>query len=85
MVKLAVTFNHQLIQTGEMGFCKPFRRHGADDGFEFESCLENICNGIQNIQLSDALVAKEKNFEVKLVAQAKKLKTGLFGKLKWRS
>lgn len=35
-----------------------------------------LFNGIQNIQLSDALVAKEKNFEVKLVAQAKKLKNG---------
>ena len=35
-----------------------------------------LFNGIQNIQLGDALVAKEKNFEVKLVAQAKKLKNG---------
>ncbi len=35
-----------------------------------------LFNGIQNIQLSDAIVAKEKNFEVKLVAQAKKLKNG---------
>jgi homoserine dehydrogenase len=35
-----------------------------------------LFNGIQNIQLSDALVAKEKNYEVKLVAQAKKLKNG---------
>jgi len=35
-----------------------------------------LFNGIQNIQLSDAIVAKEKNFEVKLVAQAKKLVDG---------
>ncbi len=35
-----------------------------------------LFNGIQNIQLSDAVVAKEKSFEVKLVAQAKKLKNG---------
>jgi homoserine dehydrogenase len=35
-----------------------------------------LFNGIQNIQLSDATVAKEKSFEVKLVAQAKKLKNG---------
>lgn len=35
-----------------------------------------LFNGIQNIQLGDALVAKEKNFEVKLVAQAQKLKDG---------
>lgn len=38
---------------------------------------ENILfNGIQNIQLSDAKVAKEKGYEVKLVAQAKKLSDG---------
>ncbi|HEY4876971.1 MAG TPA: homoserine dehydrogenase [Puia sp.] len=32
--------------------------------------------GIQNILLSDALVAKEKNYDIKLVAQAKKLING---------
>lgn len=32
--------------------------------------------GIQNIQLSDAIVAKEKHYEIKLVAQAKKLLNG---------
>ncbi|MBW7892220.1 MAG: homoserine dehydrogenase, partial [Chitinophagaceae bacterium] len=38
---------------------------------------ENIVfNGIQNIQLSDAVVAREKNYEIKLVAQAKKLHNG---------
>jgi homoserine dehydrogenase len=38
---------------------------------------ENIVfNGIQNIQLGDATVAKEKNFDIKLVAQAKKLQNG---------
>ena len=35
-----------------------------------------VFTGIQNIQLSDAMVAKEKNYEIKLVAQAKKLKNG---------
>jgi homoserine dehydrogenase len=35
-----------------------------------------LFNGIQNIQLNDATVAKEKHFEIKLVAQAKKLKDG---------
>ena len=35
-----------------------------------------LFNGIQNIQLSDALVAKEKSFDIKLVAQAKKLQDG---------
>lgn len=35
-----------------------------------------VFNGIQNIQLSDAVVAKEKNYDIKLVAQAKKLLNG---------
>lgn len=35
-----------------------------------------LFSGIQNIQLSDAVVAKEKNFDIKLIAQAKKLKNG---------
>ncbi|HEY4150436.1 MAG TPA: homoserine dehydrogenase [Chitinophagaceae bacterium] len=35
-----------------------------------------VFNGIQNIQLSDAAVAKEKNYDIKLVAQAKKLLNG---------
>lgn len=38
---------------------------------------ENILfNGIQNIKLTDAIVGKEKNYEVRLVAQAKKLQNG---------
>src|SRR6478609_9736616 len=38
---------------------------------------ENIVfTGIQNIQGSDAAVAKEKSFDIKLVAQAQKLKSG---------
>lgn len=38
---------------------------------------ENIVfSGIQNIQLSDAIVAKEKHNHIKLVAQAKKLNNG---------
>lgn len=38
---------------------------------------ENIVfNGIQNINLSDAAVARERNYEIKLVAQAKKLNNG---------
>jgi homoserine dehydrogenase len=35
-----------------------------------------LFTGIQNIQLSDAVVAKEKNLDIKLVAQAMKLKNG---------
>lgn len=35
-----------------------------------------LFTGIQNIQLQDAIVAKEKNYQVKLVAQAKKLDNG---------
>ena len=35
-----------------------------------------LFTGIQNIQLDDAVVAREKNYEIKLVAQAQKLKNG---------
>lgn len=35
-----------------------------------------LFTGIQSIQLTDALVAKEKSFDIKLIAQAKKLKDG---------
>ena len=35
-----------------------------------------LFSGIQNIQLSDALVAREKHLDIKLVAQAKKLNNG---------
>ncbi len=35
-----------------------------------------LFTGIQNIQLSDAQVAREKNMDIKLVAQAKKLSNG---------
>lgn len=37
---------------------------------------EILFNGIQNIQLGDAQVAKEKGHEIKLIAQAKKLTDG---------
>jgi homoserine dehydrogenase len=37
---------------------------------------ELLFTGIQNIVLSDAVVAKEKQVDIKLVAQAKKLKNG---------
>jgi len=35
-----------------------------------------VFTGIQNIQLTDAIVAKEKNYHIKLVAEAKKLQNG---------
>ncbi|HJU46354.1 MAG TPA: homoserine dehydrogenase [Chitinophagaceae bacterium] len=38
-----------------------------------------VFNGIQNIQAGDAKVAMEKHFEIKLVAQAKKLSNGKVG------
>lgn len=41
-----------------------------------ESTEQILFNGIQNIQLSDAQVAREKSYEIKLVAQAKKLSDG---------
>lgn len=41
-----------------------------------ESSDNILFNGIQNIQLSDAQLAKERNNEIKLIAQAKKLSDG---------
>lgn len=41
-----------------------------------ESTDNILFNGIQSIQLTDAKVAKEKGYEIKLVAQAKKLSDG---------
>jgi homoserine dehydrogenase len=41
-----------------------------------ETAPNILFNGIQNIQLGDAIVAREKNYEIKLVAQAKKLQNG---------
>ncbi len=41
-----------------------------------ESTDNIVFNGIQNIQGSDATVAAEKHFDIKLVAQAKKLQNG---------
>ncbi len=37
---------------------------------------EFVFNGIENISLPDAIVAKEKNYSIKLVANAKKLASG---------
>ena len=41
-----------------------------------ESPEKILFTGIQNIQLGDANVAKEKNYDIKLVAQAQKLQNG---------
>jgi len=41
-----------------------------------ESPQNIVFTGIQNIQLGDAIVAREKHYEIKLVAQAKKLNNG---------
>jgi homoserine dehydrogenase len=41
-----------------------------------ENTEKILFNGIQNIQAGDAAVAKEKHYEIKLVAQAKKLLNG---------
>ncbi|MDR3711876.1 MAG: homoserine dehydrogenase [Puia sp.] len=41
-----------------------------------EKTANLVFNGIQDIQLSDAVVAKEKHYDIKLVAQAKKLQNG---------
>src|SRR5687767_11532315 len=46
-------------------------------GYGIVESPENIVfTGIQNINLNDASVAREKHYEIKLVAQAKKLRNG---------
>src|ERR1700744_1015437 len=41
-----------------------------------ENTGQLVFNGIQNMQAGDAAVAREKHYDIKLVAQAKKLETG---------
>ena len=85
-----LTFKNALIQAQQLGFAES--NPALDiEGYDAVNkwCLllahaygiveypENVFfTGIQNIQLSDAIVAKEKHYEIKLVAQAKKLSNG---------
>src|SRR6266478_8482237 len=83
-------FKQALLQAQQLGFAESnpaldIEGHDAVNkwalllahAYGIVEITQNILfNGIQNIQLSDAIVAREKNYEIKLVAQAKKLKNG---------
>jgi len=85
-----IEFKQALLQAQQLGFAESnpaldIEGHDAVNkwalllahAYGIVETTENILfNGIQNIQLSDATVAKEKNYEIKLVAQAKKLRNG---------
>ncbi len=85
-----LTFNQALMLAQQLGFAEsnPVLDVEGYDAVNKWSILLNhaygivenpaniLFSGIQNILLSDALVAKEKQVDIKLVAQAKKLKNG---------
>src|SRR5438552_9569420 len=83
-------FKQALLQAQQLGFAESnpaldIEGHDAVNKWSLllahaygivETTQNILFNGIQNIQLSDATVAKEKNYQIKLVAQAKKLRNG---------
>lgn len=85
-----LNFNQALMLAQQLGFAesKPVLDVEGYDAVNKWSILLNhaygivenpgniLFTGIQNIQLTDAVVAKEKQVDIKLVAQAKKLKNG---------
>ncbi len=85
-----VEFNEALLQAKALGFAEsnPILDIGGFDAANKLSILlahsfgiiaktdRFIFNGIENISLHDATVAKEKKFSIKLVANAQKLKNG---------
>ena len=85
-----VEFNEALLQAKALGFAEsnPILDIGGFDAANKLSILLAhsfgiiaktgcfIFNGIENISLHDATVAKEKKFSIKLVANAQKLKNG---------
>lgn len=85
-----IGFTEALLQAQQLGFAEsnPSLDVEGHDAVNKWSILLNhaygivahprrlLFTGIQNIQGSDAAVAREKGFDIKLVAQAKKLKNG---------
>ncbi|BAV08809.1 homoserine dehydrogenase [Filimonas lacunae] len=83
-------FNEALLQAQQLGFAESNPKldvEGYDSVNKWSILLchaygivehpSNILfSGIQNIQLSDAVVAKEKSYDIKLVGQAQKLSNG---------
>src|SRR5688572_16357270 len=87
MFEEGLDFKQALIQAQQLGFAESnptLDLEGYDavnkwtflltHAYGITEAPENILfNGIQNIHATDAVVGKEKNYQVKLVAQAKKL------------
>jgi homoserine dehydrogenase len=85
-----LTFKNALIQAQQLGFAESnpiLDVEGYDAVNKWSIILAHaygivvhpdniVFTGIQNIQLSDAVVAKEKHFVIKLVAQAQKQSNG---------
>ena len=85
-----LTFKNALIQAQQLGFAESnpvLDVEGYDAVNKWSIILAHaygiivhpdntVFTGIQNIQLSDAVVAKEKHFVIKLVAQAQKQSSG---------
>lgn len=85
-----LTFKNALLQAQQLGFAESNPKldvEGYDAVNKWAIVLvhaygivehpDNIVfTGIQNIQLSDAVVAKEKHYQIKLVAQAQKQSSG---------
>lgn len=83
-------FSEALLQAQQLGFAESNPKldvEGYDSVNKWSILLchaygivahpsELLFTGIQNIQLSDAGVAKEKNYDIKLVGQAQKLSNG---------
>jgi homoserine dehydrogenase len=83
-------FRHALLQAQQLGFAETdpsldVEGYDAVNKWTFllthaygitESPQNIVFNGIQNIQLGDAVVANEKSQQIRLVAQAKKLQNG---------
>jgi homoserine dehydrogenase len=76
MFEEKLDFQSALLLAKQLGFAESNPKLDVE-GYDVVEHPNNILfTGIQNIQLSDALVAKEKGLDIKLIAQAKKLKNG---------
>ncbi|HEV8079481.1 MAG TPA: homoserine dehydrogenase [Chitinophagaceae bacterium] len=85
-----LTFKNALLQAQQLGFAESNPKldvEGYDAVNKWAIVLTHaygivehpdkiVFTGIQNVQLSDAVVAKEKHYQIKLVAQAKKQSSG---------
>ncbi len=90
MFEEGLDFKQALLQAQQLGFAESNPKldvegYDAVNKWTFllthaygiiESPNDILFNGIQNIHAADAVVAKARNQQIKLVAQAKKLKTG---------